>query len=792
MSSIERRGVITALCVLLGSVVALEAATSLRLYGVSGRGQLPEAVLGTLDPETGAVIDSIGVISDAGGVPFTRIGAMAFHPLTGELFAVANSDTGNDGRVLRINPETARATAIGSTHDHHIPDATFSADGTFYGWSEAGWPGGGFDDLWTIDTETGQFSPVGLGVKFSRATGLAFTHEDSLFVKTNDTPIYFVALPNGPVTYRFDLDTGADNALEFDEEGTGYTIVPDGPDWNLATIDWSTGQVTPRGASGVPLSAISFRPEPVLPVTSATANAAVLITANLRGKPNPVTLFYREGGGTSWLSAPMTETPAGSRQWQATIPAGSVTRRGIQYYVEADFAGNVVTVPRGAPTTAVQSVSVNLANELVVSLSPSVYQMAGIPFRASNSSPTSVFDELGDYVTSVWRYGTWNAAANAYDEPPSAGSASPGQGFWIIAKDAANILTNGRSTDLAENFRLTLQEGFNQIANPFAFPVAVSDLVIPAGVEQNFISYGSTGYIAGNTSLSPGTGYWVMNNGPGIKVIQVPPRSSPTPSPSPRAPGRPAEGEAGWCIHALASVGSLVDSDNRFGFRSGATAVRDPFDFSDPPLPPGGYATLSFVDGNGERLLTDYRAATASGTRWEMVFESDQRNRAFRIDFEAEREPPAGWRVVAFEGKGSVRVDLLETGGLTGTVTRDRFERTWTIAAGPPEYLAAVREELQSSVTAFSLGAPFPNPASSRDRMTVELEVPGRTDVLVQVYDIGGRLVRTLVDETRERGAHRIEWDGADRDGRRVGAGVYFVQVRAGDFETTRKVVRLR
>jgi flagellar hook assembly protein FlgD len=62
----------------------------------------------------------------------------------------------------------------------------------------------------------------------------------------------------------------------------------------------------------------------------------------------------------------------------------------------------------------------------------------------------------------------------------------------------------------------------------------------------------------------------------------------------------------------------------------------------------------------------------------------------------------------------------------------------------------------------------------------------------LRVYDVSGRLVRTLVDGRVEAGRHEVAWDGRDQGGRRTASGVYFYRLQGADREMTRKAVRLR
>jgi flagellar hook assembly protein FlgD len=64
--------------------------------------------------------------------------------------------------------------------------------------------------------------------------------------------------------------------------------------------------------------------------------------------------------------------------------------------------------------------------------------------------------------------------------------------------------------------------------------------------------------------------------------------------------------------------------------------------------------------------------------------------------------------------------------------------------------------------------------------------------VSLSVYDVNGRLVKTLVDEDAEAGTHLAVWDGTDSTGHRVARGIYFCRMAADEFSATAKVVLLK
>ncbi|RKZ24283.1 hypothetical protein DRQ20_07250 [bacterium] len=60
------------------------------------------------------------------------------------------------------------------------------------------------------------------------------------------------------------------------------------------------------------------------------------------------------------------------------------------------------------------------------------------------------------------------------------------------------------------------------------------------------------------------------------------------------------------------------------------------------------------------------------------------------------------------------------------------------------------------------------------------------------MYDVSGRLVKTLVDEPCSPGYHSAVWDGRDRNGNLVPSGIYFFRLTAEEHTSTRKTCLMR
>jgi hypothetical protein len=92
---------------------------------------------------------------------------------------------------------------------------------------------------------------------------------------------------------------------------------------------------------------------------------------------------------------------------------------------------------------------------------------------------------------------------------------------------------------------------------------------------------------------------------------------------------------------------------------------------------------------------------------------------------------------------------------------------------------------------AFSLAQSYPNPLGAAARIQYELRRSAR--VGLRVYDLAGRLVRTLVSqESQTVGIHTVVWDGRGDRGRSVGPGVYFCRIDVGGEAATMKMVLVK
>jgi len=90
----------------------------------------------------------------------------------------------------------------------------------------------------------------------------------------------------------------------------------------------------------------------------------------------------------------------------------------------------------------------------------------------------------------------------------------------------------------------------------------------------------------------------------------------------------------------------------------------------------------------------------------------------------------------------------------------------------------------------FALHQNYPNPFNPMTRISYDL--PEDANISISIYDLMGRVVKTMVNTTQEAGYKSVFWNATNDYGKPVSAGVYLYQIQAGEFRQTRRMVLLK
>ncbi|RLC47342.1 MAG: hypothetical protein DRH57_04235 [Candidatus Cloacimonadota bacterium] len=90
----------------------------------------------------------------------------------------------------------------------------------------------------------------------------------------------------------------------------------------------------------------------------------------------------------------------------------------------------------------------------------------------------------------------------------------------------------------------------------------------------------------------------------------------------------------------------------------------------------------------------------------------------------------------------------------------------------------------------FELKQNYPNPFNPQT--VIAYQLPERAAVEISIYNILGQKVKTLVNDRKEAGYHKVIWNGKDAENRDVSSGIYFYKISTDKFSETKKCLLLK
>ena len=439
-----------------------------------------------------------------------------------------------------------------------------------------------------------------------------------------------------------------------------------------------------------------------------------------------------------------------SMTWDNDALAGA-TSRPVEL-VDAATGGDVVSVDMKATGAA------SIENSAVTALEVRLGQADGHTFTLTDgwnfkSMPVQSSDMSFGAMMSPCESGFAYVSGEGYD-PLAVGEAMlMGEGYWFNCSADTHTVTGTVPTPPTAD----VDAGWN-VVGPYADSVDVSAISAdPSGLlESAFYGFDpANGYTVAET-LAPGQAYWVRASDAGTLNLSGSAPSSPT------LAAKMATSDAGQAPETTALI--ISDAEGRtqtlqVGTGLGeATLNRSLL----PPKPPSGIFDVRFASGRSvASFAVDAEGALEAldlqGAAYPLTMRLGDAGATLRLQVKQGQGAAAKVQTLSAEQPS---VTLQGTGG--------------TVRVGP-----------ESLPDEFALENSYPNPVSGQ--ATIEYALPERSEVTVEVYDMLGRRVVTLVNGKKQAGDHSVQLNAAD-----LSSGTYFYRMRAGSFTKTRRLVVVR
>jgi len=412
---------------------------------------------------------------------------------------------------------------------------------------------------------------------------------------------------------------------------------------------------------------------------------------------------------------------------------------------------------------------------------PAGWNMLSLPLTPISNS---INDLIGDDVTGYfypYTYSNLEGYSNC-------SKMQLGKGYWLGLLDPATIDVAGDS--VYDTIAVFLPKGSNLIGNPFMYRIGKSNLAFTRSgttlsfteaVASNWISgalhhwnnVGSGMYVAMDT-LSPWWGAWlyVLTDGVSMEI-------RPGAAKSLLAKSQEIEND-GWQVQLHLSSDWGGEESSLLGVHSHANAGFDAsFDYPEPPPSPNGKFLQGFFRHPRWTEITDCYdrdirpPENGAALVWDYTVSSSQKG-AVRLTWNLENVPSeTPLRLSCPEL--NLQLDMRQQSEYVFNYER---ELTFQISTGAVTDIIPASPQPEK----FALSQNYPNPFNPIT--TIRYQLPKACQVELTVYNALGQTIQTLVSNQQPAGYYSVSFDA-----NRLGSGIYFYRLKAGEFQELRKCV---
>jgi len=519
-------------------------------------------------------------------------------------------------------------------------------------------------------------------------------------------------------------------------------------------------------------------------------SVAVTTSASDLSGVQAVQLLYKQGGAAAYDTAAMVLNSVG--RYAGIIPPAVVTERGFFYAVTAtDSLGNQSTsgsffvsvrFPAGTQTQAVPG-----GRDL------NAYRMVSAPSTLDVPAMEAVLaaSGFGPHDTTEWRVFQYRGGENVELDSLTSNTFSfvPGEAFWMIsARDRGLDFGAGESIRADTSASVTLRPGWNQVGNPFAFPVSWDAILTANSTIIISDPFGFQDVYDKASVLNPYQGYFIFNHLDSYVTLTIPPaEAQETTIVNKRQ-------RDGWRLQVVAVCGQAEDRFNFVGISEEASLRWDRLDNPEPPTI-GDFVSVYFPHAEWQRLAhnytTEFRPSMEGGQVWDVEIASNIANATVVVSFPGVADIPADLAVTLFDPALRVSQDLRKEGDYRFVTGPSGTKKALQLLVGNPAFVDETLTSQSLIPADFELAQNFPNPFNPAT--SIRFGLPKAQRVTVRIYDLLGREVRRLLTAVQEpAGYHVVTWNGNDDRGVPVASGLYVYRITAGSFSEARKMLLVK
>lgn len=606
-------------------------------------------------------------------------------------------------------------------------------------------------------------------------TSLAITLSESITLTgTNKLYVNNTAAPATPVatinlsdatvsgaTATFTLPAALSNATQYDItiDPNSFKAVSDGGTFSVLTAPGGWQFTTVAGAD-TKAPVITYT---LVDLTKGGANKIQITvddTATGNGTVTGASLWYRGISSKASYSEVKMTLNTSINKWEVAIDEAWLDGMGLDHYFTAsDNSLNAARLP-ASPGIFSSNLTFSTPPSITSGLvkfggTESDYRIISIPYKLSDAKVSTIFNEVnnGNANKKAWRLLTFGGGTKWNEYPGDFLDIATGKGYWINVLNATEIKIEGATTpdfDRLNLYSMTLAAGWNQIGNPYTIPISWNEIKTQDANVGPLKVWNGTGY-DNRDILNPFEGGFVFVNGPVPVTVKV------------TFPGIPIGGRAQsnesvssdlengrWQVPFVITQG--LYSNN---LQSGVGMSDDSnlgFDKNDDLNAPRflNYLEMNFSHPEhvAKRFARDVVPVQSEYT-WE-----------FTIDSNMDGPAVLQWDNT---GIGNNANDLFLLDAKTQTLVNMRETNRYSFTpkeSSSFKLFFGINLSAKIKPSKILLGQAYPNPTQGIVTFPFSLpdESPGY-QVSLEVFDMMGKKVNTIIKDTFVPGFYNSEWD---------------------------------
>ncbi|MDA0986650.1 MAG: T9SS type A sorting domain-containing protein [Bacteroidetes bacterium] len=420
------------------------------------------------------------------------------------------------------------------------------------------------------------------------------------------------------------------------------------------------------------------------------------------------------------------------------------------------------------------------------------YMLFTIPYDLNSFNISQVLKDLGTINPVNWRLFKWAADKQTFLEFPNPifSNFNRGDGYWLITKGEKSInFGNATLSSTTGYHELILYPGYNLIGNPFPYTVSWENSKIDSGIENKLWRWNKTRYEAVTTNMLPFEGYWVKNLTNNILKVLINPAKVGTPK---NDPGTKIT-NSNWSVRLRALSLIATDEDNFIGMNPNAKVAKDEFDFSEPPASPSNYIQLAFRKNewneNNGIYSSDIRPVADEGAFWNFEVSTNFNLLESKIICEIEKDLPEGFKILLLD-KTEERLFDIKNSGYIFKFRKNELTRNFKLLVGREGFIINNSDGVPLNPPDYHLLQNYPNPFNPQTSIQYSLSYSGHVNLVI--YNSLGQKVKVLVSQEQKIGNYKTFWDGKNEVGESVSAGIYFYQIKSGNYLSSKKMLLIK